>query len=301
MQSTNQPAFFKQGPKPLHRFMLYATLSIVLVVVDHRMNLMSPVRKVVSVALYPLQWLATAPVAGARQAADFLSMQAVLLKENHRLQQEKLQVNAQLLRMDALEVENRQLRALLAVPRAQNGKGILTEVLYYARDPSTAKLIVDRGSSDGIAPGMPVIDVQGIAGQVVRVQPLTSEVELVTDNNHAVPIQVLRSGVRAIIYGRGRLKPLEVQYMPANADFQVGDTLVTSGIDGIYPAGLPVAKVASVDRSSDFARITCSPIAGVDQGRFLLVLDEHRKLPEKPVVEIEEPKPGKKRKRGGEE
>ncbi|QDQ26831.1 rod shape-determining protein MreC [Chitinimonas arctica] len=297
MQATTQPVFFKQGPKPFSLLLIYASLSLALLVVDVRWQILRPVREYASVALYPLQWLATAPVSAARQVGDFFVSQTSLQQENRKLQDDRLLANAELMRLQALREENGQLRQLLQTRSEQHGKGALTEVLYNDRDPFTAKLVVDRGETANVKPGQVVIDPLGVVGQVTRVQPLTAEVTLITHKGHAVPVQVLRNGLRAVIYGLGPENPLEVHWMPLNADIRGDDVLVTSGIDGTYPAGLPVAKVSRVDRNagSAFARISCEPIADIDKHRFLLILDEHRELPAKPEPVVEQGKKPKKK------
>ncbi|WP_374538219.1 rod shape-determining protein MreC [Chitinimonas taiwanensis] len=294
MQATTQPAFFKQGPKPFSRLLIYASLSLALLLIDVRWHILQPAREIVSVALYPLQWLATAPVSVAHQVSNFFVTQTALQQENRRLQDERLLANAQLLRMQALQQDNAQLRQLLVARDTQGGRGVLAEVLYNDRDPYTAKLVVDRGEQDKVKPGQVVIDPLGVVGQITRVQPLTSEVTLITHKNQPVPVQVVRNGLRGVVFGAGPQNPLEVRFMPVNADIRNDDLLVTSGIDGTYPAGLPVAKVTRVDRNagSAFARISCEPAANVDMHRFMLILDEQRALPARPPEPVADKKKG---------
>lgn len=299
MQANTQPAFFKQGPTPLNRFVIYASLSLALLVVDHRYHLLKPAREWVSVALYPLQWLATAPVSGVRRAGDFLTAQTGLLLENRRLRDEQLIANSQLLRMQTLKNENDQLKSLLATRDSHAGRGVLSQILYNGLDPFSAKLIIDRGELASIRTGQIVIDPKGIAGQITRVHPLVSEVTLLTEKNHAVPVQVERNGLRAVVYGMGPENQLEIRFLPASAPIQEGDVLVTSGIDGTYPPGLPVATVRRVDRNAgSFARISCQPAAEVGHHRFFLVLDELTKLPERPAEPVVVDHKPKKKKRG---
>jgi rod shape-determining protein MreC len=182
---------------------------------------------------------------------------------------------------------------------------VLSEVLYNDRDPFASKLVIDRGEAAGVKAGQVVIDAQGVVGQITRVQPLTAEVTLISHKNQPVPVQVVRNGLRAILFGLGRENPLEVRFAPLNSDIRADDVLVTSGIDGTYPPGLPVARVSRVDRNagSAFARIACEPSADLDKHRFFLVLNEQRSLPARPEPEAAPPtKPGKgkgKRGRGG--
>lgn len=294
----NSPAFFKQGPKPLTLLVVYGVLSLVLLVGDYHFRTLGWVRQQVSVLLYPLQWLATAPVAGVHRAGQFLSDQASLQAEVRHLKDKELLAASQLLRMQSIEAENNRLQALLAaqIEHREQGHATLVEVLYHGRDPFVSKLIVDRGELSGVKAGQVVIDPHGVVGQVTRLQPLTAEITLLTDKQHAVPVQVLRNGLRTVVFGMGREHPLEVRFMPINSDIQPGDQLVASGIDGVYPAGLPVAKVLHVDRNtgSAFARVLAAPMADVDKQRFFLILDERRVLPAKPAEPAPEAKPGKK-------
>ncbi|GGP26702.1 rod shape-determining protein MreC [Silvimonas amylolytica] len=296
MQAT-QPAFFKQGPKPLTRLLIFSALSLSLVVADARFQMLGKVREEVSVVLYPLQWLATTPFEAARNASNFLSRQADLLAENRKLNDAQLVAQAQAMKMHALEAENAHLRQLTERQSSFGNPSQLVEVLYNGRDPFTAKLIVDRGQAAGILPGQAVIDTIGVIGQVIRVQPLTSEVRLISDRDQMVPVMVQRNQLRAVVYGMGRNQPLEVRNMAPNVDIQNGDVLVTSGIDGIYPAGLPVARVQRVDRSSSsaFAHIVCAPVAQVDQHRFLLVLEPPRPLAPYPAEPQTAPETNKKK------
>jgi rod shape-determining protein MreC len=160
----------------------------------------------------------------------------------------------------------------------------MTEILYDARDPSTRRIVIDRGSRHDVVPGLPVIDHAGVVGQVTRVFPFTSEVTLLTDRDQAIPVQVLRSGLRSIAYGRGQSGLLDLRFVVANADIQVGDVLVTSGLDGMYPAGLAVAKVVQVESvaGGTFGRVVGQPLGGIDRNRQLLVIMSQSNLPPKP-------------------
>ncbi|KAF0813812.1 Cell shape-determining protein MreC [Andreprevotia sp. IGB-42] len=285
MQS-NQPAFFKQGPKPLTRLLVFSVLSLALVIGDARYGMLGRVREQVSIMLYPLQWLATAPFAALHSANDFLTRQAELQAENRQLHDAQLVARAQEMRLKALEEENSHLRKLTTAQASQPRPSQLAEVLYNGRDPFSAKLIVDRGEQQGVQAGQIALDSRGVVGQVVRVQPLTSEVRLISDRNHMVPVEIERTRMRTVVYGMGRQQMLEIHNLAPNVDIQVGDVLHTSGIDGIYPAGLPVAKVVKIDRqATSFARILCEPVAEIDRHRFLLLLDAPSSRPAYPVEE----------------
>jgi rod shape-determining protein MreC len=172
-------------------------------------------------------------------------------------------------------------------------RSIPAEVIYASRDPFAHKIFIDRGAVPGVPAGSAVADDTGIVGQVTRVHPLVSEVTLITDQDQAIPVQVVRSGLRAVAFGSGPSGTLELRFMAANAEVQTGDLLVTSGIDGTYPAGLPVASVMRIERDAEhsFARVVCQPSAGVDRGRYVLVLTNEAKAPPRP----DDAAPGKDR------
>ncbi|NHQ88244.1 rod shape-determining protein MreC [Iodobacter sp. HSC-16F04] len=272
----SQPAFFKQGPKPLTRFFLFSVLSVSLIVGDANYQMLGPVRQQLSILLYPLQWLVTAPFEVLRDTSTFLSRQAELLGENRKLHDAQLLASVNAMKLKSLEAENARLRQLNSVQASQPSQ--LTEILYNGRDPFTARLIVDRGERAKISEGQIVVDASGVVGQVVRVQSMTSEVRLISDRNHMVPVQIERNQLRTVIYGMGRGLPLEIRNMSSNSEIKEGDILITSGIDGLYPQGLPVAKVQKIERNTGnaFARIYCTPLAGIEQHRFLLILDHNQ-------------------------
>ena len=294
------PPFFHRGPSPLARLFFFSILSFALIVADARFRYLEPLRSAVAVAIHPLQKLAEAPLSIAARVSGFFVTQARLESENERLIRENLAHSAGLQRMEALVGENAQLRSLLeAQPRLQM-KTVTAEILYAGRDPFTRKIVIDKGANAAVQPGQPVVDEAGVVGQVTRAYPFVAEVTLLTDKDQAVPVQNLRSGLRAIAFGGGPSGSLELRYMPVGADVQNGDVLVTSGIDGTYPSGIPVATVSRIERDSSaaFARIICTPIGGVNRHPMLLVLLERREVPDKPEPEPE-PAPRKKRKGKG--
>ncbi len=291
------PPFFKRGPSPLARFTFFALLSIVLLFADARLRFLEHIREAVSVALYPLERAARAPGTAVARFLDYFTTQSELIEENEALRLQTLHLSAQAARVEALTSETNQLRKMLSASERGDLNLQLGEIVYSKRDPFTRKVVVDRGSQHGVRPGQAVIDENGLVGQVSRVLPLASEVTLITDKNQAVPVQNLRTGARAVLFGVGRDDTLELRFMPVNADVQSGDMLVTSGIDGVYPAGFKVAIVSEIDRSATnaFARIDCTPVAGVNRGSLVMLVLEKRILPEKPPDEVPVTKPGKPR------
>jgi rod shape-determining protein MreC len=280
------PPFFKRGPNLVTRLTLFSLLSLVLLFADARFRYMEDIRAVVGVILYPFQELVDTPARMARGMANYFSLQSTLRGENTRLREEAF-VNAGLLqKQQDLIAENENLRELLHLRPRFEPSSQVASILYTARDPFVRQVVVDKGASDGVVPGAPVIDTLGLVGQVHRVYPWASEVVLITDKEQVIPVQVVRNGLRAVIFGLGYDGALEVRFMPVNAEVEKGDLLVTSGIDGVYPSGLPVAFVDSVERNAayPFARITCRPASGVRSYRHVMVLGTTEDYPERPVA-----------------
>jgi len=293
------PPFFKTGPTPLARLLICSTLSLAFLVADVRFNYLVVLRQVAAVVIYPLQRIAAAPAGIARRIGDFLVTHGSLRGENARLTQENFDNAALLLQLKALQAENAQLRELMAARERLGTELVAAEVLYAARDPFSRKVVIDKGSQDNIRAGQVAVDNRGVVGQVTRVYPWLSEVTLVTDKGQFVPVQNLRNGLRSILSGTGSDGALELRFVPPNADFEAGDELVTSGIDGVYPPGLPVARVTSVERIADqiFARVTGVPLGGVANHIHLLIAGGSRDLPPAPSAdEPKSPRPKKSRK-----
>ncbi|HEY5931217.1 MAG TPA: rod shape-determining protein MreC, partial [Burkholderiales bacterium] len=199
--------------------------------------------------------------------------------------------------------ENLHLRALLEMQERVEQSSVAAEVLYFGRDPFGRKVILDKGQMQDIEEGAAVVDDTGLIGQVSRVYPWTSEVALISDREQVVPVQIVRNGLRAVVFGVGYDGALDLRFMPVNAEIENGDVLVTSGIDGVYPAGLPVAVVSNIERNAayPFARITCTPTAGVNRYKQVLVLSRLAPLPDYPqATESSKPiKPRAKSRKGG--
>jgi len=294
------PPFFNRGPAPLVRLAFFASLSFALLVLDARFRYTEGLRSVLALAVYPLQTLATMPAALGGRIADYFASQAQLREENADLRAKLLGASQDAQRFEAARAETAQLRRLIGAGERLPLKSMAAEILYSGRDPYAKKIVIDKGSHNGVRAGSPVVDEAGVVGQVTRAHALVSEVTLLTDKDQAIPVQVVRNGLRAVAFGAGSSGMLELRFMAANAEIQNGDRLVTSGIDGTYPPGIPVATVARVERDAAyaFARIVCLPAAGVESGRYVLVLaNEARQAP--PPEEAgpgEEKRPAKVRK-----
>ena len=277
------PPFFKQGPAPLALLSLYIALSVAIFVVDLRMHSLDLVRQSISLLVDPVQRVAQTPGSLVDYAGNYLQGIQALEVENKELKHAKLTTAPDLQRLAQVEAENERLRKLLSVKEREKAQGQVAQILYTARDPFSRRVIIDKGQQSGIVAGQPAIDEAGIVGQVTRVFPFSAEITLITDKDQAVPVQIIRSGQRSVIFGLGNGQ-LELRYMPANADVQVGDVLVTSGLDSIYLPGFPVAKVVNIERDSaySFARIFCAPIAGVENFGELMVLTPREAIPPPP-------------------
>jgi len=293
------PPFFKRGPSLLTRFTFFSLLSVVLLVADARFNYLPLLRQGIAAVVYPLERLSSLPAALTSRIGDFFVTQSQLQRDNEQLKHQQLLDGAALQAGKALESENQHLRQLLELRERLPREFIAAEMVYSNRDPFTRRVVVDKGFQHGVRAGQAVVDEAGVVGQVTRVFPWVSEVTLVTDREQAIPIQAVRSGLRGVTFGIGYDGTLELRFMPVNADIQNGDLLVTSGIDGTYPPGLPVAVVSNVERNAayPFARITCTPAASVTSFTQVLIVATGGRPPENAVPD-EEPGPkGRKAKK----
>ena len=286
------PPFFRQGPSALTKLALFSALAVFLMAADSRWRVTKPVRTALVTGLLPVQSALQVPVELSVNSLRYLQgvKEAQGAETAARAQLARLSERAA--RMDQLSAENARLRALLELPAALQVRGIAAELLYVAADPFSRKLFINRGARHGVLPGSPVINEQGVLGQVTEVYPLSAVVTLLVDRDAAIPVFNTRNEQRGAAYGGAEGgSAMELRFMAGNADVQVGDVLTTSGVDGVYPPGLPVARVARVDRRSDagFARILLAPSAGQDNLRYLMVLEpmglQMPPKPEPPVLD----------------
>ena len=287
------PAFFKQGPSAISKLLFFSALSVLLMVADVRFHVTQPLRATLSVALYPIQWLAMRPQAFAKYSGEYLESLQDAQADSKDVRQKLLLQAQRAAQVEQLTLENKQLRSLLNLHERLNTVGVVAEVLYDAADPYTRKLIINKGMTSGVKTSAPVMDEHGILGQVTRVLPLVSEVTLVTDREHSIPVLNTRTGARGVAYGESGGAPLlELRFMATNADIEVGDQLTTSGVDGVYPPGVPVGIVTKVERRAEtaFARILCEPVGRVQGAKHVMVIDPLTdQLPARPVIEKLQP------------
>jgi rod shape-determining protein MreC len=296
------PPFFKQGPSALSKLMVFSALAIFLMVADTRFKIVQPIRAVLGTLLFPVQWLAMQPVVVGESAGDYMesvrgvqAAQAIEAQTRVKLAQQSVRIH----QVEQLTLENERLRKLLDLRERVTTPAQAAQVLYEAADVYSRKVIVDKGMIHGIESGSPVIDELGVLGQITRVYPAVSEVTLVTDRDQATPVLNARTGARSVAHGdTSGLHPglLELRFMAANADVQAGDLLTTSGVDGVYPPGLPVAQVEKIERRADsaFARIHLAPRAAVSGALHVMVLKPvGEQLPPRPAAEASAPAPAK--------
>jgi rod shape-determining protein MreC len=290
------PPLFKQGASARFKVTIFSLFSLALLLADSHLRSLALIRQAMTTALYPVQMVALAPRDSILGAGSYFSSLSALQKEIDVLKRERIKNAENLQQWQQLFTENEHLRRLLEARARLPVKSITSEILYDARDFFTRKIVVDRGLQNGVVLGRPVIDSIGVVGQVTRVFPFTSEVTLLTDKDQAIPVQVVRNGLRTIAYGRGQTGLLDLRFLAANADIRPGDILVTSGIDGIYPAGLLVAKVTQVESNSAgaFGRILCQSLAGIDSHRQLLILESAEVPQPRPAPEVLPEKSGQR-------
>lgn len=279
------PPFFRQGPSALTKLVFFAALALFLMVADVRLELTRPLRAVLATALLPVQRTLEVPVAFVQEGAAYLQGLKQARENEQRTLQRMAQQAERAARVEQLTQENERLRAMLELRSALSVPARAAEIVWEAPDPFTRRVVLDRGATHGIELGAPVINEQGVLGQVTRLYPLTSEVTLLADKDAAIPVLNARTQQRGVAFG-GVNDALELRFMAASADVKEGDAMLTSGLDGVYPPGLAVATVTRIDRQSEggFARVALRPAAPTDGVRHVLVLQPMaRQLPARPA------------------
>lgn len=282
---SHAPLFVREMGLPA-RFGLYVLTCLFLLALDARYSALSGLRAGLNAVLHPLQIGLAQPWLWLQGAGGFFVTHGELGTENARLRQQQERLRADLQDRQSLAAENAQLRALLALPPRPGVTPVVGEILEAVPDPFSRKVVINRGAAHGISAGWPVVDAVGLVGQVTRVYPWTAEVTLLTDRDQAAPVQNQRNGLRLIVSGQGSDTLLEVRFLDMHADLKPGDLLHTSGIDGVYPAGIPVAQVVQTEppRHTPFARALCRPLGGVGQYRHMAVLKPDPATAPKPAA-----------------
>ena len=266
---------FTVNPTAVLQLGLWGLLSIVMMTVDHRYHALDGVRDVLATAVYPLHVLMRLPTNTQDWLTERWASRRSLLEDNAQLREKQLLLNVQLQKLITLEAENRRLRSLLESAVNTPERVLIAELLAVDFDPYRHHILLNRGRQQGLYVGQPVLDQYGIIGQIIRADPLTSTAILITDSNHALPIQINRTGVRTLALGTGNLHELVLPHIAHNEDVKVGDALVTSGMGGRFPRGYPVGTVTAVefDPGSPFARIIARPVAQLDRIREVMLLN----------------------------
>ncbi len=269
------PAFFIQGPSLFARFVFLAILAIALIITDSRLQYLKAFRTQVETYLHPLSLMANAPMELFGKADYYLKSQQQLLDENKALRNKLLKANVDVQSVHVLQRENDQLRNLSKLASRHQQKQILAEILHATSNQSVREIVINRGTAHHVELGAAIIDANGVVGQVTRLYPQTSLVTLITNPAMEIPVMVARNGLRAIAFGKGHSNLLEIPFLPANIDIKVGDQLVTSGIDFVYPPGFAIGRVETinVEPGAGYIRIHCSVAGGVDFNRHVMVVN----------------------------
>lgn len=271
---SNQRIHSATSPALGLRLLLLAGLSVLLLVIDHRDNHLDTVRKAIGATVYPLRVIVDAPVSLWRWSQDTTASRNQLQIENSRLNTERLLTKARLQRYSALEAENARLRAMLEARAQVRDQVRVAEIMSASSNPFRHVLVVDKGTRDGVYNGQTLVDANGVVGQIIEAGILSSQSILISDPDHALPVEVNRNGLRTIAVGTGDYEQLDLPFLPNNADIQPGDLLVTSGLGGAFPAGYPVAIIDSVTRipQEPFAVVTAKPAAALNQIREVMLI-----------------------------
>lgn len=256
------------------RVIIFIVISILLMYFDHRENHLDAVRKGIGVAMYPVRVVVDAPVRLWHWLGAATTTRGALQTEVSRLHSERLLTNVRLQRLTALEAENARLRAMLDARSKVRDQVRVAEIMAVNANPYEHNLIIDVGERDDVYDGQAIVDANGVIGQVIKTGLMTSQAVLISDTDHALPIEVNRNGLRTIAVGTGEIDRLELPFLPNNADIRVGDLLVTSGLGGTFPSGYPVAVVNAVTRipQQQFADVTATPAAALDQVREVMLI-----------------------------
>ena len=256
------------------RFLLLAGLSIVLLVLDHRQNHLDTLRKTIGATVYPLRVLVDAPVSTWRWINDATADRNSLQLENSRLNTEVLLTRARLQRYAALEAENIRLRAMLEATTRVSNEVRVAEIMSVSANPFRHVMVIDKGTRDGVYDGQAMVDANGVVGQIIEAELLSAQGILISDPDHALPVEVNRNGLRTIAVGTGEFDRLDLPFLPNNADIREGDLLITSGLGGAFPSGYPVAVIDSITRipQESFAVVSARPAAELNQVREIMLV-----------------------------
>lgn len=265
---------FLRNSSVTFRMVVLVITSIALMTADHRWHSMEMVRSTLSSVIYPLQYTIDLPIQLYYWADEVLSTKQFLLEKNREFEARHLENRVQLQKLDIIEKENERLRSLLSATPKIPERLLISEIINVDVDPYRQLILLNKGSSNDVYQGQPIIDAHGIMGQVVHVGLLSSSAMLITDASHSIPVQIDRTGLRANAFGTGKIDQLDLRHLPHNADIQRGDMLISSGLGGVFPPNYPVATITKVERTAGepFATIEAKPLAQLDKSREVLLV-----------------------------
>jgi rod shape-determining protein MreC len=266
------PPLFRQGIPALVKLIVCLSISLALMLIDFRFKALDPIRNSVNWILRPLEYVMLTPRDALEASSEYLTTRSTLDKENQVMKVRQAELSLLANQSEFLLIENQNLRQLMDLQKQVSFKTLPVEILFNPPNPISQRIVINRGSSDGLKLGNPIANDAGILGQVVRIYDHSAEVSLLEDRDFAVPVQIARNGLRAAVFGAGRGNPLELRYLPVASDLEVGDVLITSGIDGVYPPGFAVAVISRIERNADqnSSNVFCVPVSPVNRYRQAL-------------------------------
>ncbi|MCW8855682.1 MAG: rod shape-determining protein MreC [Gammaproteobacteria bacterium] len=281
-----QPLFLR-GPSVTLRAIILVGLSVVLMIADHRWSHLESMRGAMeSYFIHPLRYVINIPVDFIHWSSNSFSFHQELLDENQELKDQRLRAQVSLQKLSILEKENERLRKMLSAQPKVGERVLIAELLSIDMDPYKQQVVLNKGQQHSVYLGQPVIDAWGVMGQVVHRGDFSSTAMLITDPSHAIPVQVNRNGLRSTVFGNGQTDRLELRYIPHNADIEIGDLIITSGLGGRFPPNYPVGRITEIERPAGetFANVIAQPVAHIDRSREVLLVWHNQ--PEIEVVEI---------------
>ena len=284
---------FLRGPSATLRMIILVIISIVLMTIDHRWQHLDAVRNTLSYLLFPVEYVVDLPIRLYYWGEETMSSHQTLLRENRQLRDLQLQSRVQLQKLDILEKENERLRQLLSATPKTTEDHLIAEIVAVDVDPYRHFIVLNKGSKDRVYKGQPIIDAHGVMGQVIYVNAMTSTAMLITDVSHAIPVQIDRTGLRSVAFGTGQTDYLDLRHLPHNADIQVGDKLISSGLGERFPRNYPVAVITDIDRNTGetFIGVRAEPLAQLDTSREVLLVWTQKYQQPTPETEQETTEP----------
>ncbi len=256
------------------RIVAFILASLIMMTVDHRQGHLEKVRSTLSVFVYPLQYVANLPLAVTNWVSEALTTRARLMEENAWLRDEQLVLSSKIQKFEILEAENERLREMLQSSERLGERVLIAELLAIDLQPFRHQIVINKGQREGVYDGQPIVDANGVMGQIVHVGPFSSTVLLLTDPTHAIPVQINRNGLRSVAVGTGQSHILQLEHLSNNVDIREGDLMVSSGLGSRFPSGYPVGVVHNISRvpGEPFAKVTIIPSAQLEKSREVLLV-----------------------------